>query len=136
MDTSITPAPKKTRLKNMLSRSVKTAATMQRLLSEGDDENASMVEHLWKTFNDPDTSPKDKLLIATFFAREAHTKALTAQSLGIQKNAPVQHAKSITNIQIRGDLPFEERIKLIQAEVSGVPLIQSPSQTPPEDKGE
>lgn len=56
----------------------------------------------------------------------AHHNDLVAEAAGHLKNQLTsQKADTIVNVQINGDMPFEERMKIIQATVTNTPYIEA-----------
>ena len=146
-------AAPKPKLKRMKQRAIRAADLMQKYLAEGSEDHPDMVTYLADKFYDdseivtgveknnagdivgeyrkPRVSVKEKTNIASFFAREANSRAQVAKAAGLSKFSDgAQAPQTVLNINIRADLPLEERIKLIQAEVSGVPLVLPQARTP------
>lgn len=71
---------------------------------------------------------EDKQLVSAghLLAGISQQRAQVAKAAGLLKtgSSSQQVPQTIVNVSIRADLPLEERIKLIQAEVSGVPRIE------------
>lgn len=156
MSSEITPVKPKLRpkLKRMKRLALQNADKMQQYLACGDGENPSMVDYLKEQFFSedeiltgvktdkegnivqeiykPKVSVKEKTNIAAFFAREAAQRQQVLKAAGLTKKAPGEGTsgpQTVVNIQLRPDLPLEERIRLIQAEVSGIPRI-TPQELP------
>ncbi len=102
---------------------VQTAALAQRYFAEGDDDHPPVVEQMWNLFNHEQTGPSVKLRIARFFMEVSMQQAVVMHAFGLVKNAPTQPAQSMVHEQLRPDLPFEERLRRIEADVARVPRI-------------
>lgn len=78
----------------------------------------------------PDMEDKQLVSAGHLLAGIAQTRAHVSKMAGLKNNEAGAASPTVVNVSINAGLPLEERIRLIQAEVSGVPLIGTQAQAP------
>jgi hypothetical protein len=118
-------ADRDTHLRKLTRRAVRGADFASKLLVEGVDDGESALEQLRARMGS--MSDKDFLNSLNFLERVAMVRLAAAKAAGLGKHMERNIAPTVVNQQINVNLPLEERIRLIQAQVQGIPLIQPPA---------
>lgn len=109
---------RRVKLRALARRSIDTADRASEILPK-------IVEEIERRL--PDMDGKTLIGAGSLLERLTQHRALVAKQAKLGKHLAgqgTQNAQTIVNVQIRGDLPLAERLKLIQAEVAGIARIE------------
>ncbi len=116
------PVKPRPELARMASRSIKTADQASLLLPK-------IVARLEALLKDKEFKPsvKELTMLGSFVERLSQHRQQVAKEAGLlaDRLTRPEAPQTIVNVQIRADLPLDERIKLIEAEVNGTPRIEA-----------
>lgn len=122
MSSELAPRPAAPRLKykQLAQRAVRAADKASKYLAEQGVD--ALTERMSRSGSE-EMSNKDFIAGLSYLERISLQRAQVAKAAGLVKNgAGSTGPQTVVNIQLRGDLPLEERLRLIQAEVSAIPM--------------
>jgi len=101
--------------RDKIVRSVKFAAELDKLLTEGDGVHDPVFKQLWDRFcardeeDNPVMSDQDLLAYAGFFARHSLQREIAAKSLGVSKFTEQKGPRSLTQVLNVEHMHFDSR---------------------------
>ena len=112
------------KLRRLAQQAIRTADRASGLLPKVLDKIEDKLDEM---------SGKELVGAGSLLERLSAQRALVSKAAGLGKNSGQGSSpQTVVNVQIRADLPLEERIRLIQSEVNGVPTIMPRLEQVPE----